>query len=76
MFGSIMHVSLLVQVHAYVAAPGGRTAYLSELSTGDQVLVADASGNVRPALVGRTMVERRCLVRQQQFAAMMGRWEF
>ncbi|KAK9805736.1 hypothetical protein WJX73_003580 [Symbiochloris irregularis] len=49
-------------VHAYVAAPEGRTAYLSELSTGQHVLVADADGNARTAMVGRAKVEQRSLV--------------
>ncbi|KAG2491204.1 hypothetical protein HYH03_010414 [Edaphochlamys debaryana] len=49
-------------VHAYVAAPGGRTRYLSELRSGDEVLIADAAGRSRPALVGRVKIERRPLV--------------
>lgn len=53
---------VLAQVHAYVAVPGGRTAYLAELGTGDQVLVADAAGNMRSAMVGRVKVEQRSLV--------------
>ena len=44
------------QVHAYTAAAGGRTAYLSELATGHTVTVADADGRTRPALVGRCKV--------------------
>lgn len=51
------------QVHAYVAAPGERTAYLAELASGAEVLVADARGRSRSALVGRIKVERRPLVR-------------
>lgn len=53
---------MLPQVHAYAAAPEGRTAYLSELSTGQHVLVADAAGNARTAMVGRAKVEQRSLV--------------
>ena len=42
--------------------PGGRTRYLSELSSGDEVVVADAQGRCRTALVGRVKIERRPLV--------------
>ncbi len=58
-----VHVCFLAQVHSYVAAPGGRTRYLSELASGEEVLVADAAGRTRTALVGRVKVERRPLVR-------------
>ncbi|BDA42244.1 3-dehydroquinate synthase [Coccomyxa sp. Obi] len=49
-------------VHAYAAAPGGRTAYLAELKSGSEVVVADAQGRQRTAIVGRIKVERRPLV--------------
>eukprot|EP00887_Chlorella_sp_A99_P008100 scaffold12.g8100.t1 len=49
-------------VHAYVQAPGGRTSYLSELRSGSEVLVADAAGRQRAALVGRVKIEARPLV--------------
>ncbi|GLC61261.1 hypothetical protein PLESTB_001737000 [Pleodorina starrii] len=49
-------------VHAYVSGPGGRTRYLSELSSGSEVLVADPAGRCRTALVGRVKIERRPLV--------------
>ncbi|EIE20726.1 DHQS-domain-containing protein, partial [Coccomyxa subellipsoidea C-169] len=49
-------------VHAYAAAPGGSTAYLAELKSGSEVLVADAQGRQRVAIVGRVKVERRPLV--------------
>ena len=44
-------------------APGGRTRYLSELRSGDEVMVADAAGAQRAALVGRVKIESRPLVR-------------
>eukprot|EP00793_Prasinoderma_coloniale_P000807 PRCOL_00003957-RA len=44
---------------SYVAAPGGRTAYLSELRAGDEVLVVDAEGRARAAAVARVKVEKR-----------------
>ena len=49
-------------MHAYVALPGGRTGYLAELRSGSEVLVADAAGRARAALVGRIKCERRPLV--------------
>ncbi|EFN55575.1 hypothetical protein CHLNCDRAFT_23378 [Chlorella variabilis] len=49
-------------VHSYLQLPGGRTGYLSELSSGAEVLVADAHGRTRTALVGRVKIEQRPLV--------------
>ena len=48
-------------VHAYVLLPGGRTKYLSEIRTGDEVLVVTFEGWSYPAVVGRAKVERRPL---------------
>ena len=52
----------MVQVHAYLAAPGGKTSYLSELKSGAEVLVVDPQGRQRTAIVGRIKVEQRPLV--------------
>ncbi len=49
-------------VHAYVRVPGGKTKYLSELKTGEEVLIVDAKGNTQEAVVGRTKVEKRPLL--------------
>ncbi|MDI6718875.1 MAG: 3-dehydroquinate synthase II [Methanomicrobiales archaeon] len=49
-------------VHAYVLMPDGRTAYLSELAIGDDVLVADRCGGLSVAVVGRVKIERRPLL--------------
>jgi 3-dehydroquinate synthase class II len=49
-------------VHAYVQAPGGKTAYLSELKSGAEVLVADAAGRAKTAVVGRCKIETRPMV--------------
>lgn len=49
-------------VHAYCCAPVGKTRYLAELRSGDEVEVADAGGRRRRALVGRVKIERRPLV--------------
>lgn len=48
-------------VHAYVQIPGGKTRYISELQTGDEVLVHDAEGRSRAALIGRMKIEKRPL---------------
>ncbi len=50
-------------VHAYVRTPGGETRYLSELESGDEVLVADTEGTTRAAVVGRVKIERRPMFR-------------
>ncbi|KAL6324978.1 hypothetical protein AAG906_019886 [Vitis piasezkii] len=49
-------------VHAYVAIPGGKTCYLSELVTGKEVIVVDQSGKQRTAIVGRVKIETRPLI--------------
>ncbi|KAL5080215.1 hypothetical protein RYX36_008636 [Vicia faba] len=49
-------------VHAYVAAPGGRTSYLSELKSGKEVIVVDQQGRQRIAIVGRVKIENRPLI--------------
>ncbi|GFP79249.1 3-dehydroquinate synthase [Phtheirospermum japonicum] len=49
-------------VHAYVAVPGGKTSYLSELKAGKEVLVVDQNGKQRTAIVGRVKIETRPLI--------------
>lgn len=49
-------------VHAYTRVPGGKTRYLSELSSGDPVLIADFNGNATTAIVGRLKIEKRPLM--------------
>lgn len=46
-------------VHAYMMRPGNKTSYLSELRTGDEVLVVNAKGRTRQARIGRCKVEVR-----------------
>lgn len=46
-------------VHAHVLAPGGELRYLSELQGGDRVLIADAKGRTRDAVVGRVRTGRQ-----------------
>lgn len=49
-------------VHSYVAVPGGKTCYLSELKAGREVIVVDEGGRQRTAIVGRVKIETRPLV--------------
>ncbi|KAG6543502.1 hypothetical protein Mapa_015172 [Marchantia paleacea] len=49
-------------VHAYVAVPGGRTLYLSELRSGTDVLAVNSEGKTRPVTVGRVKIESRPLM--------------
>ncbi len=46
-------------VHAYIQVPEGRTKYLSELESGDEVLVVNSEGEADTATVGRVKIERR-----------------
>ncbi|KAF4350929.1 hypothetical protein G4B88_029095 [Cannabis sativa] len=49
-------------VHAYVAIPGEKTCYLSELKSGKEVIVVDQKGQQRNAIVGRVKIETRQLI--------------
>jgi 3-dehydroquinate synthase II len=49
-------------VHAYIRMADGQTKYLSEIGTGDRVLVVNSEGKSYPAVVGRAKVEKRPLV--------------
>ena len=49
-------------VHAYILMANGQTQYLSEVKSGDQVMVVNFEGTSYPAVVGRAKVERRPLV--------------
>jgi 3-dehydroquinate synthase II len=49
-------------VHAYIRMADGGTKYLSEIRTGDRVLIVSFEGKTYPAVVGRAKVERRPLV--------------
>ena len=49
-------------VHAYIRFANGETKYLSEVQSGDQVLIVNFEGGSYPAVVGRAKVERRPLV--------------
>jgi 3-dehydroquinate synthase II len=46
----------------YTLAPQQRTRYLSELKAGEEVIVVDRKGNLRPTNVGRVKIEKRPLI--------------
>lgn len=46
-------------VHAYIQTPEGKTKYLSELKSGDEVLIVNSEGRTNSATVGRVKIERR-----------------
>jgi 3-dehydroquinate synthase II len=48
-------------IHSYILMPDGTTRYLSELSSGDRVLLVDSSGRTRLTSVGRVKIEKRPL---------------
>lgn len=48
-------------VHAYIRI-GEKTRYLSELNSGDDVLLIKSSGETRQAVIGRVKIERRPLM--------------
>ena len=49
-------------LHAYMLLPDGRTKYLSDLRSGDAVMIVNSQGETQPAYVGRCKVERRPLL--------------
>ena len=48
-------------VHAYIRLADGQTKYLSEIRSGDRVLVVNFEGKSYPTVVGRVKIERRPL---------------
>ncbi len=46
-------------VHAYILMPNGKTKYLDELKTGDEVLIVNQTGNSFVSTVGRLKIEKR-----------------
>jgi 3-dehydroquinate synthase II len=49
-------------VSCYVLTPGNKTKYLSDLRTGDEVLIVDRSGKTRVGNVGRVKIESRPMI--------------
>lgn len=48
-------------VYAYIRMANGQTKYLSEIKSGDHVMVVNFEGKSYPAVVGRAKIERRPL---------------
>jgi 3-dehydroquinate synthase II len=46
-------------VHAYILMPNGKTKYLDELKTGDDVLITNQKGETFASSVGRLKIEKR-----------------
>ncbi len=46
-------------VHAYIMMPDGKTNYLEELSTGDNVLIVNSDGTSYISSIGRLKIEKR-----------------
>lgn len=46
-------------VHAYILMPGGKTKYLDELKTGDEILIVNSRGETFVSTVGRLKIEKR-----------------
>jgi len=46
-------------VHMYVRLPGGKTKYLAEIESGDEIMIYNYKGEGRIAWVGRAKVEKR-----------------
>jgi 3-dehydroquinate synthase II len=49
-------------VHAYALIPGGKTKYLADLRSGDEVLIVDTRGSSQVAYLGRNKIEKRPLM--------------
>jgi len=49
-------------ISMYTSSSLSNTRYLSELKAGDEILIVDKNGNIRPANVGRVKIEFRPLI--------------
>ena len=49
-------------LHAYILLPENKTAYLSDLRTGAQVLIVDFKGGTKTAQIGRCKIETRPMI--------------
>ena len=49
-------------VHAYVLTADGKTKYLSEVTSGEELMAVDTEGDSRPVVVGRAKIEVRPLL--------------
>ncbi|MEM2855553.1 MAG: 3-dehydroquinate synthase II [Candidatus Nitrosocaldaceae archaeon] len=49
-------------VHCYTLLPNGKTKYLSEIESGDEVLIVSKDGSARSVTVGRAKIETRPMI--------------
>ena len=49
--------------HSYILMANGNTKYLSELISGDEVLLVSENGSTRSAIIGRLKIEKRPFLR-------------
>jgi len=49
-------------VHCYTISPDNTTKYLSELESGQEILIIDHNGNTRKIAIGRSKVEKRPMI--------------
>ncbi len=49
-------------VHAYTLVVGGKTKYLADLKSGDEVLLVDFQGKSQTAYLGRNKIEKRPMI--------------
>ena len=63
-------------VHAYCLMADGSTKYLSELTAGDRVAIANPSNEIRSATIGRLKIERRPFLLVHFESAIINRHKF
>ena len=49
-------------IHSYILMADGRTKYMSELETGDEIAILSSSGHIETSVVGRLKIEMRPLL--------------
>ena len=49
-------------IHSYILMADGRTKYMSELETGDEIAILSFSGSIEDAVIGRLKIELRPLL--------------
>jgi 3-dehydroquinate synthase II len=49
-------------IHSYIVLPDGKTKYLSEIESGNEVLIVNRYGITKSAIVGRSKIEKRPLL--------------
>jgi 3-dehydroquinate synthase II len=49
-------------IHSYVLMPNNKTKYLSEIKSGDEVLIINEKGKAKTAYVGRNKIEERPMI--------------